>query len=84
VALLSLVAAAFAYAAGVAATRRLGSKVASFLGLSEVLFSVLFAWLLLDELPTSVQMAGGAFVIAGVVAVRYDELTGPELVTCVA
>jgi drug/metabolite transporter (DMT)-like permease len=78
VGLLSVVAAAFAYAAGVAATRRLGSKVASFLGLSEVLFSVLFAWLLVDELPTSVQMLGGAFVIVGVAAVRYDELTRSE------
>jgi drug/metabolite transporter (DMT)-like permease len=81
VALLSLVAAAFAYASGVAATRRLGSKVASFVGLSEVLFSVLFAWLLLDELPRSVQMVGGLFVVAGVVAVRYDELTRPDDVT---
>jgi drug/metabolite transporter (DMT)-like permease len=80
VALLSLVAAAFAYASGVAATRRLGSKVASFVGLSEVLFSVLFAWLLLGELPGAVQLLGGAFVVGGVVAVRYDELTRPEQV----
>lgn len=77
VTLLSLVGAAFAYASGVAATRRLGSKVASFVGLSEVLFSVLFAWLLLGELPGAVQLLGGAFVIAGVVAVRYDELSRP-------
>jgi drug/metabolite transporter (DMT)-like permease len=75
VALLSLVAAAFAYASGVAATRRLGSKVASFVGLSEVLFSILFAWLLLGELPEAMQLLGGLFVLAGVVAVRYDELT---------
>jgi drug/metabolite transporter (DMT)-like permease len=75
---LSLVAAAFAYASGVAATRRLGSKVASFVGLTEVLFSLLFAWLLLGELPLPVQLLGGAFVVAGVVAVRYDELTRPD------
>lgn len=75
---LSLVAAAFAYASGVAATRRLGSKVAGFVGLTEVLFSLLFAWLLLGELPLPVQLLGGAFVVAGVVAVRYDELTRPE------
>lgn len=78
---LSLVAAAFAYASGVAATRRLGSKVAGFVGLTEVLFSVLFAWLLLGELPLAVQLVGGAFVVAGVVAVRYDEMTRPEEVT---
>lgn len=75
---LSLVAAAFAYASGVAATRRLGSKVASFVGLTEVLFSLLFAWALLGELPLPVQLLGGAFVVAGVVAVRYDELTRPD------
>jgi drug/metabolite transporter (DMT)-like permease len=72
------VAAAFAYASGVAATRRLGSKVASFVGLTEVLFSLLFAWLLLGELPLPVQLLGGAFVVGGVVAVRYDELTRPD------
>jgi drug/metabolite transporter (DMT)-like permease len=73
---LSLLAAAFAYAAGVAATRRLGSKVAGFVGLTEVLFSLVFAWLLLGELPLPVQLLGGVFVVAGVVAVRYDELRG--------
>lgn len=71
---LSLVAAALAYATGIAATRRLGSKVASFVGLTEVLFSVLFAWLLIGELPLPVQLAGGVLIVAGVVAVRYDEL----------
>ncbi len=76
VAALGLVAAALAYASGVAATRRLGSKVAGFVGLTEVLFSLLFAWLLLGELPLPVQLVGGVFVVAGVVAVRYDELRG--------
>ena len=75
---LLMVAAAFAYASGVSATRRLGSKIASFVGLTEVLFSLLFSWLLLDELPLPVQLLGGAFVVAGVVAVRYDELTRPD------
>jgi drug/metabolite transporter (DMT)-like permease len=67
---------AFAYATGVTATRRLGSKVASFLGLTEVLASIVVAWLLLGELPLPVQLVGGVLIIAGVVAVRYDELTG--------
>jgi drug/metabolite transporter (DMT)-like permease len=76
VAALCLVAAALAYATGIAATRRLGAKVASFVGLSEVIFSVLIAWLLLGELPLPVQLAGGALIVAGIVAVRYDELRG--------
>ena len=71
---LCLVAAALAYATGIAATRRLGSKLAGFIGLMEVVFSVLFAWLLIDELPLPVQLAGGVLIVAGVLAVRYDEL----------
>ena len=66
---------AFAYATGVTATRRLGSKVASFLGLTEVLASIVVAWLLLGEMPLPVQLVGGVLIVAGVVAVRYDELT---------
>jgi drug/metabolite transporter (DMT)-like permease len=70
---LGLVAAAVAYATGVAATRRLGSKLASFVGLTEVLFAVLFAWLLLGELPAPVQLVGGLLILGGVVAVKSDE-----------
>lgn len=73
---LCLVAAALAYALGIASTRRLGPRLASFLGLSEVLFAILFAWLLLDELPLPVQLVGGALIVTGVLAVRYDELSG--------
>jgi drug/metabolite transporter (DMT)-like permease len=34
---------------------------------------VLFAWLFLGELPTAVQLAGGALIIAGVAVIRLDE-----------
>ncbi len=70
---LGLFAAAVAYGAGVGATRRLGSKLGSFVGLTEVLFSVLFAWWLLGQLPAPVQALGGFFILAGVVAVKLDE-----------
>src|SRR5262249_62274113 len=63
---LSLVAAAFAYVAGIGAARRLGAKLASFVGMGEVLFAILFAWLLLGQLPSTVQFLGGAFILAGV------------------
>ncbi|HEX7002474.1 MAG TPA: DMT family transporter [Trueperaceae bacterium] len=69
---LSLFAAAFAYGSGVAAVRRLGSKLASFVGLSEVLFAVGWAWLLLAEVPAPVQLLGGAFIVVGAVVVRLD------------
>ncbi len=75
---LAIVATAIAYAAGIAATRRLGSKIASFVGLGEVVFSVGFTWLLLGELPLPIQLAGGVLIVGGVLAVRYDELSVPQ------
>lgn len=71
---LSLLAAAIAYVAGIGAARLLGPKMASFVGLTEVIFGVLFAWLLLAELPTAVQLAGGLLIVAGVALVRVDEM----------
>ncbi|MBY8873138.1 DMT family transporter [Micromonospora sp. PLK6-60] len=71
---LSLVAAVVAYLAGIAATRVLGSRLASFVGLTEVMFAVLIAWLFLAELPTAVQLLGGVLIVAGVALVRLDEL----------
>ena len=74
VAELAVVAAAFAYAAGIGAVRLLGATLASFLMLTEVLFAVVFAWLLLGELPGLVQLGGGALIVAGVLAVRLAEV----------
>lgn len=71
---LILVATVFSYTTGVMAARELGSKVASFISLTEVLFAVLWAWLLLAELPGLVQLFGGLLIVAGVVLVRVDEL----------
>ena len=70
---IALVAAAFAYVTGIVAVRFLGPKVASFVALTEVLFAVLFAWIVLAELPAPVQLVGGVLIVAGVVAVRADE-----------
>lgn len=71
---LILIATVFSYTTGVMAARELGSKVASFISLTEVLFAVLWAWLLLAELPGLVQLFGGLLIVAGVVLVRVDEL----------
>jgi drug/metabolite transporter (DMT)-like permease len=71
---LSLVAAALAYVLGTVGARRLGATVASFVGLTEVLFAVLFAWLLVGQLPTTTQLVGGAVVVAGIALVRADGL----------
>ena len=36
---------------------------------------VVFAWLLLDELPRAVQLVGGLLILAGVVGVKLGERT---------
>jgi drug/metabolite transporter (DMT)-like permease len=71
---LSLVAAVVAYLTGVAGARLLGARLSSFVGLTEVMFAVLIAWLVLGELPTGVQLLGGALIVIGVAVVRLDEL----------
>ena len=71
---LSLLASVVAYVAGIGAARRLGAKLASFIGLAEVLFAIGFAWLLLGQLPSGMQFLGGVFILTGVSLVRADEL----------
>lgn len=70
---LGVVTAAFAYVTGIAAGRRLGSRLASFVALLEVVAALLAAWLLLGELPRAVQMLGGVLILAGVIAVKLGE-----------
>ncbi|NYG60610.1 drug/metabolite transporter (DMT)-like permease [Nocardioides daedukensis] len=70
---LGLVTAALAYTTGIAAGRRLGSRLASFVALSEVLAALAAAWLLLDELPRALQLVGGVLILAGVVLVKMGE-----------
>ena len=72
---LGVVTAAVAYVAGILASRSLGARMASFAALLEVLFAVVFAWLLLGQLPHLVQLAGGVLVLAGVVLVKLGEPT---------
>ena len=70
---LGVVTAALAYVTGIAATRRLGSRLASFVALTEVLAALGFAWILLGQEPRPVQLLGGALVLMGVVIVRSGE-----------
>jgi drug/metabolite transporter (DMT)-like permease len=71
--LLGVVTAAVSYVSGIAAIRRLGSRLASFVALLEVVSGVLWAWVLLDELPRTVQLLGGVLILAGVVGVKLGE-----------
>ena len=74
---LGVVTAALAYVTGIAATRRLGSRLASFVALTEVLAALGFAWVLLGQVPRSIQLLGGALVLLGVVIVKSGERLTP-------
>ena len=74
---LGVVTAALAYVTGIAATRRLGSRLASFVALTEVLAALGFAWVLLGQAPRSIQLLGGALVLLGVVIVKSGERSTP-------
>ncbi|NLT26271.1 MAG: EamA family transporter [Microbacteriaceae bacterium] len=65
------------YLGGVFAARTLGSRLASFLGLLEVLATLAVSAVLLGEIPTWMQGIGAALVIGGVIAVRL----APDTVT---
>ena len=73
--LLIVVSAVLAYLTGVVAVRRLGSAVASFVALTEVLFAVVFAAVLLGQVPTLGQVLGGLLVLAGIVVVQAGAST---------
>lgn len=76
-----LIATALAYVLGIASTRMLGSRLASFVALAEVIAALLFGWLLLGQLPEPVQLLGALLVLAGVVVVKLGEpaAVSPEM-----
>ncbi|MBM7504419.1 DMT family transporter [Agromyces aurantiacus] len=63
---------AFAYTAGIAAIRMLGARLASFLGLSEVVFAGIVGWILLGEALGPLQVLGGVLILGGIVLVRLE------------
>jgi drug/metabolite transporter (DMT)-like permease len=77
---LGVVATAIAYTLGIMGISRLRPRFASLVGLSEVMFAVLAAWVLLREAMTLTQAVGGAIVLAGLalarVGDRSEALTG--------
>jgi drug/metabolite transporter (DMT)-like permease len=77
---IGLIATALAYMLGIVSTRMLGSRLASFIALAEVVAALLFGWLLLGQLPDLLQMFGGVLVLAGVVVVKLGEPAPQEFV----
>ena len=68
--IVALVSTALAYVSGITSAEALGSRLASFVSLLEVVFAALFAWLLLGEQLTPLQLLGGALILGGIAAVR--------------
>jgi drug/metabolite transporter (DMT)-like permease len=64
--LLVVVSTVIAYLTGVAAVARIGASRGALVALLEVVASAVASWLLLGQVPTAVQAAGGALILAGV------------------
>lgn len=75
--LLAAMSTVVAYTTGIVAIGHLGTRVASFVGLTEVLFAVLAAWWLVAERPSLPQAVGGLLVVAGIAVVRAAGRTLP-------
>lgn len=71
-AVVGVFATAVAYAASITATELLGSRLASFTGLLEVVAATLYAWLLLGEQLGLLQLLGGLLILGGIALVRAD------------
>jgi drug/metabolite transporter (DMT)-like permease len=72
---LALIPTALAYLLGIMGIARLRPRFASLVGLFEVLFAVLSAWVLLGEAVTALQAVGGAVVLAGLALARHGDRT---------
>lgn len=62
------------YLTGIGAVVRLGVRFASFVGLTEVLFAIVIAAVLVGQLPGPSQLAGGVLIVSGIVVIRRHEV----------
>ncbi|MDH6197772.1 drug/metabolite transporter (DMT)-like permease [Mycobacterium frederiksbergense] len=70
---LGLIPTALAYTLGILGIARLKPRFASLVGLSEVLFAVLIAWIMLGEAMSVSQAIGGVVVLAGLALARQGD-----------
>ncbi|USX54552.1 DMT family transporter [Lentzea sp. HUAS12] len=68
----AVVGTALAYASGITASGALGSRLASFIALLEVVSASLFAWLLLGEGLSPLQLVGGLLILGGIASVKAE------------
>jgi drug/metabolite transporter (DMT)-like permease len=79
--LLGVVATALAYQLGISGVARLRPSFGSLVGLAEVMFAVLAAWLLLGERISVTQAVGGLVVLAGLTLARPADRGSDVLVS---
>ncbi len=73
VVVLALMSTAVSYTLGIIGIALLKPSFAALVGLAEVLFAVLWAWLLVGEAMTTIQVIGGAVVLMGLALARQVE-----------
>jgi drug/metabolite transporter (DMT)-like permease len=71
--IVGVVATAIAYAASITASEMLGSRLASFAGLLEVVAAAVYAWILLGEALSIPQLIGGVLILVGIGFVRSEK-----------
>ncbi|HEV7950954.1 MAG TPA: EamA family transporter [Glaciihabitans sp.] len=71
--IVGVVGTAVAYASSITAAEILGSRLASFVGLLEVVAATFYAWILLGENLSLAQLAGGALILVGIGFVRSEK-----------
>jgi drug/metabolite transporter (DMT)-like permease len=76
--IVAVIGTAVAYATGITASAILGSRLASFIGLLEVVSASVLAWLLLGEKLTPLQLLGGVLILGGIAAIRAERAAEPE------
>ncbi|CAM4021211.1 DMT family transporter [Helcobacillus massiliensis] len=63
-----------AYGFGILGLRLVGATVGAFVNLVEVPLAALAAWFVLGELPTSIQLVGGVFILIGIALVKWGDV----------
>lgn len=72
---LGVISTAIAYTLGISGVARLRPSFASLVGLAEVMFAVLAAWVLVGEAVTITQAVGGVVVLVGLALARQGDRT---------
>jgi drug/metabolite transporter (DMT)-like permease len=71
--IVAIIATGFSYVASITAAGMLGSRLASFVGLLEVVAAAAYSWILLGEALTWLQILGGALILVGIGFVRSEK-----------